>query len=125
VAVAAVESAAVASADGAAEVPPPEASPAAYPSVGGRYAGKWQGRPVAIVLTDRGNGKVSGTVELNQGVGLRIITLEGSVSPEGQLRLTEREEGWVLTGQLRDGQLSGMMSTADMKKPATLSARRG
>jgi hypothetical protein len=90
--------------------------------VAGTYAGKWQGRPITLTLSQRPGGKVSGRVELQQGQGVRALSFSGAVEPGGRLLLREAEEGWTLQATFANGQLSGMISQPDSKKPAPFSA---
>ena len=79
---------------------------------------------MTVQLSQRAGGKISGSVELNQGVGVRVISLSGAVTADGAFTMSEQDEGWTLTGRFADGQLSGMLSTREMKKPGSLSAAR-
>ena len=105
---------------------PPPAPPAVatIPQVAGAFAGKWQGRPIVIHLSQGGGGSLTGRVELSQGAAVRIIALTGKVDAQGALRLSEPNEGWMMAGKFQNGALEGTIMQDGMRNPASFTARR-
>jgi hypothetical protein len=58
------------------------------------------------------------------GQSYRTFKLTGSVSTGGALSLAESGEGWRVTGQVTEANITGMLSHPDLRKPMPLRAAR-
>jgi len=76
------------------------------------------------MLSPRAAGRVTGTVELNLGSSVRVLSFAGALEPDGSLLMQAPDDGWTLRATYTDGVLSGMINQPDSRKPAPFSARR-